>query len=284
MSALVALIDGSIYSQSVCDHTAWVAQKTGYPVEVLHVLGRRGVSTAPADLSGAINVDARENLLSELAAFDEERARLAQKRGRLILEEARARIRDQGVETVNTRLRNGDLVEALQKAETDAPLVIIGKRGEAADFAKLHLGSNLERVVRACTKPILVASRAFKPQNRFMIAFDGGDSVMKAVRHIAAGKLFSGMECRLLTVGQPSATVRERLQTAESVLRDSGLSVTAEVREGQPESVIIKAIEAEKIDLLVMGAYGHSRIRSLIIGSTTSEMVRSCLVPVMLFR
>ncbi|MGY6643665.1 MAG: universal stress protein [Salinarimonas sp.] len=284
MSALVALIDGSIYSQSVCDHTAWVAQKTGYPVEVLHVLGRRDVSTAPADLSGAINVDARENLLAELASFDEERARLAQKRGRLILEEARARIGGQGIDQVGTRLRNGDLVEALQEAESDAALVIIGKRGEAADFAKMHLGSNLERVVRACTRPILVASRAFKPQNRFMVAFDGGDSVMKAVRHIAAGKLFTGMECRLLTVGQPSAMVRERLQTAESVLRDAGFTVSTDIREGQPESVIIKAIEAEKIDLLVMGAYGHSRIRSLIIGSTTSEMVRSCLVPVMLFR
>ncbi len=284
MSALVALIDGSIYSQSVCDHTAWVAQKTGYPVEVMHVLGRRDVSTAPADLSGAINMDARENLLAELASHDADRARLAQKRGRLILEEARARIGEKGIEQISTRLRNGDLVEALQEAETDASLVIVGKRGEAADFARMHLGSNLERVVRACRKPVLVASRAFKPQNRFMIAFDGGDSVMKAVRHIAAGKLFTGMECRLLTVGHPSGTVRERLQTAETVLRDAGLTVSAEIREGQPDSVIIKAVETEKIDLLVMGAYGHSRIRSLIIGSTTSEMVRSCLVPVMLFR
>jgi len=33
-----------------------------------------------------------------------------------------------------------------------------------------------------------------------------------------------------------------------------------------------------------MGAYGHSRIRNLVIGSTTTEMLRSCTVPVMLFR
>jgi nucleotide-binding universal stress UspA family protein len=43
-------------------------------------------------------------------------------------------------------------------------------------------------------------------------------------------------------------------------------------------------VEADGIDLLVMGAYGHSRIRSMIIGSTTTEMVRSCLIPVMLIR
>jgi nucleotide-binding universal stress UspA family protein len=33
-----------------------------------------------------------------------------------------------------------------------------------------------------------------------------------------------------------------------------------------------------------MGAYGHSRIRNFIIGSTTTEMVRSVKIPVMLFR
>ncbi len=32
------------------------------------------------------------------------------------------------------------------------------------------------------------------------------------------------------------------------------------------------------------GAYGHSRIRNLIIGSTTTEMIRSCKIPIVLFR
>jgi nucleotide-binding universal stress UspA family protein len=33
-----------------------------------------------------------------------------------------------------------------------------------------------------------------------------------------------------------------------------------------------------------MGAYGHSRIRNLFVGSTTTEMIRSCKVPILLFR
>ena len=37
-------------------------------------------------------------------------------------------------------------------------------------------------------------------------------------------------------------------------------------------------------DLLVMGAYGHSRIRELIVGSTTTAMIRTGKVPVLLFR
>ena len=49
-------------------------------------------------------------------------------------------------------------------------------------------------------------------------------------------------------------------------------------------AAIGKAAEREDIDLVVMGAYGHSRIRSFLIGSTTSEIVRGCYRPVLLFR
>lgn len=51
-----------------------------------------------------------------------------------------------------------------------------------------------------------------------------------------------------------------------------------------PDKVIAEIVEGDGMDILIMGAYGHSRIRSLVIGSTTTEMIRSCRVPVLLFR
>ena len=39
-----------------------------------------------------------------------------------------------------------------------------------------------------------------------------------------------------------------------------------------------------EIDLLVMGACGHSRIRSRIVGSTTTQLLRSCQIPLLLLR
>lgn len=53
---------------------------------------------------------------------------------------------------------------------------------------------------------------------------------------------------------------------------------------GQPETELGKLVDHEGFGMLVMGAYGHSRIRTLVIGSTTSEMVRICKVPVVLMR
>lgn len=284
MTHLIALIDGSGYSQSVCDLTRWVAERTDASIDLMHVLGRRSVGSEPADLSGNLKLGARTALLKELADLDEQKNKLELKRGRLLLEEAKTGLEDAGLANVGTKLRHGDLIESIAEFENDADLIVVGKRGEAADFAKMHLGSNLERVVRAAQKPVLVASRAFKPINKFLIAFDGGESVMKAVRHIASGKLFTGLPCVLLSVGKPTDTMQEKLDEAAAILRKAGYSVDAGFASGEPEDVIKDKIETDKIDLLVMGAYGHSRIRNLIIGSTTTEMVRSCQVPVMMFR
>jgi nucleotide-binding universal stress UspA family protein len=284
MTHLIALIDGSGYSQSVCDLTRWVAERTEASVELMHVLGRRGVGSEPADLSGNLKLGARSALLKELSDLDEQKAKLELKRGRVLLEEAKSGLEEAGLSAVTTKLRHGDLIDTIGEFEGDADLIVIGKRGEAADFAKLHLGSNLERVVRSATKPVLVASRAFKPINKFLIAFDGGESAMKAVRHIAGGKLFTGLPCVLLCVGKPTDSLQEKLDDAATILRKAGFDVDAGFEAGEPEDVIKNRIEADGIDLLIMGAYGHSRIRNLIIGSTTTEMVRSCHVPVMMFR
>jgi nucleotide-binding universal stress UspA family protein len=88
----------------------------------------------------------------------------------------------------------------------------------------------------------------------------------------------------MLMVGSETAEAQDALGDASKRLRDAGYSVEAQLVKGQPDAAIVAYVEAEKIDLLVMGAYGHTRLRNLIIGSTTTEMIRSCKVPVMLFR
>ena len=38
---LIALVDGSKYSESVCHYAAWIAKRTDARVKIYHVLGRR---------------------------------------------------------------------------------------------------------------------------------------------------------------------------------------------------------------------------------------------------
>lgn len=284
MTKMIAFIDGSIYSESVCDHAIWAAAGAPTEIAVFNVLGRRTPEETPANFSGNLDVEARSALLTELAELDEKRAKLAQQNGRIVLDQAKEYLAAGGLAKVETHLRHGDLLETVLEFQENADLLVIGKRGEAADFAKLHLGSNLERVIRATNKPILVAARAFKPIKRFLIAFNGGSSAMKAVDSIARSPLFKDLECHLLMAGTESALARKRLDDACTILRAGGYQVNADLQPGNADKVISDYVEKADMDLLVMGAYGHSRIRNLIIGSTTTQMIRSCMVPVMLFR
>ena len=280
---IVALVDGSIYSASVCDHAAWIASRTGSPVELIHVLGRREASDT-YDHSGAIALGARTALMEQLAELDAQRAKLISHRGRAILDDAQALLEKAVVSEVTTRLRHGDIVEAVADVEADARVILIGKRGEAADFAKGHLGSNLERIVRASHKPVFIASRAFRPISKVLVAYEGGASAKKAVDHIARSPLFQGLAVHVVTVGTATAEVTKSLADARAMLRAAGIDAETSVLPGQPDTALARLVEDAQFDLLVMGAYGHSRIRSLIIGSTTTAMIRACKVPVVLMR
>lgn len=283
MAKILALIDGSIYSEAVCDHAAWVAAGRGWPVELVHVIGRREEVADPRNLSREIGLGRRDKLLDDLAELDAMKATLSQLRGRAILDDAEARIRHAGVE-VGSQLRIGDLVDTLRELEKGTGLIIAGKRGEAANYARSHLGSNLERAVRGSRKPFLVASRPFRPVRRILAAFDGGLSALKAVDHIARSALFTGLDIHLLTVGPETEAARASIEGAAAMLRGAGYTARTEIVDGLPETEIARRAEAADFDLLVMGAYGHSRIRTLLIGSTTTQMIRSCHVPVLLFR
>jgi nucleotide-binding universal stress UspA family protein len=281
---IIALVDGSGYAASVCKHAAWVSQLTGAPVQLLHVLGRRDAA-GPQDLSGAIRLGARTALLEELATLDTQRARIANEAGRALLDDARQLTEGAGATTVTTRLEQGDLIDRTVGHEAaDTALIVIGKRGTAADFAKGHLGSNLERIVRSARKPVLVASRAFKPIEKVLVAFDGGSSSIKAIEHIAINPIFGDLAIDLAMAGTANNNAQAALEEALLRLRASGLNARSLMLEGAADTALSEKIEAEGYDMLVMGAYGHSRIRSMIIGSTTTQMLIACKVPVLLFR
>ncbi len=282
MAKILACVDGSAYAESVVDHAAWAATRLKAPVELLQVLDRRAAGSS--DLSGRIVAGARRKLLEQLADLDAERARIAHKEAWLALEEDKARLEAAGIGDVAIALRHGDLVPTLDEREEDAELVVVGKRGEAADFATLHLGSNLERMVRATRRPMLITSRAFKPIERFVVAFDGGPSALKAVDAISRSPLFAGLDALLLMAGDPSASTRLALDKACDQLRAGGFTAEARVKPGKPEAVIAEIVEQEGHGLLVMGAYGHSQLRTLVIGSTTAALIRACKVPIAVYR
>lgn len=284
MKNLLACTDGSPYATSVYDHAAWVANRTGAAIQLLHTLDPHHERADRADLSGNLTTDDSDDLLQEFVRIEEARSKLARERGKRILEAAKTQLADLTKVPVDVVQQHGQLVEAVTRLESKADLLVVGKRGESADFAKMHLGSNLERVLRASTRPVLVASRQFRPIQRFLIAYDGGPSIEKALAHALNEPLLKGLECHLVRVGKLDSNAEWFTNEAAGKLRKAGYETQVHLIPGHPEEAISGLVTKLSIDLLVMGAYGHSRIRNLILGSTTTALVRTCLIPILMFR
>ncbi|MEM9204860.1 MAG: universal stress protein [Pseudomonadota bacterium] len=278
---IIALVDGSEYSASVCDYAAWVSQRTDAAVELLHVLGPRPAAEQ-SDLSGSIKLGARTALMKDLASLDEQRAKLMTHRGRAILEDAHSILISKDVTEITTRLRHGELIETVQKVEHDAKLIMIGKRGETAASGTEKLGSNFERMVRASRKPVFVAAREFKPVKAVLVAYDGGPSAIEAIDFIVREPLFQGLSILVATAGGDKGRVRDSLADAQAKLKSAGFEPTTSIVDGNPGTALAGLVAEADVDMIVMGAYSHSRIRTLVIGSTTSAMIAACKVPIVL--
>ena len=283
---VLACIDESTYAEAVCDYGAWSAGKMGAPLSLLHVLDSppAGLVSPPQDLTGTIGFGAQERLLEELAALDEQRARVDMERGRHILEAARLRAEGQLDSRVEARQRHGELVDAVMALEPEIRMLVLGKRGMKSASAHGHLGGNLERVIQTLPTPILVAQQSFAPPKRIMFAWDGSPTARKGVRMVAASPLFAGIPCHLVYAGADVPGVRQGLTEAAGILQSAGFEAPTAILPGSPAEVLPRYQAREGLDLLVMGAYGHSRIRRLFVGSTTRDMLRSCTVSVVVLR
>ncbi|MHA6492410.1 universal stress protein [Pseudomonas borbori] len=283
MSHVMACIDGSQSTPAVCDYAAWACQRLAAPLTLLHVLDEVRYPVA-ADLSGTIGLGSRENLLEELADLDQRRHKLALEQGHLMLEAARQRAQVDGVDAAQLRQRHGDLVECLHELEKDIRLLVIGRQGRTSDTVSQLVGSHLENVIRTLHRPILVSCGAFKTPLSYMLAYDNSPTADKCIEMIAASPLLKGLPCHLLMVGADTATARAQLQAAGQRLQGSASEVHLAIRAGDVEQTLHAYQIEQGIDLLAMGAYGHSRIRQFLVGSTTSHLLRTSTSALLILR
>ncbi len=76
-------------------------------------------------------------------------------------------------------------------------------------------------------------------------------------------------------------TRQKSLQKITNFSRKSGIPFEAEVVEGTESEEIIRCAREKKIDLIFVGRKGISEIENILIGSTTSRLIRNSDIPVM---
>lgn len=285
MNTILACVDAQGSPMAVCDGATWAATVLAAPLTFLHVLDRHPEKAPQLDFSGQIGLGAQDDLLQELSQLDERRSVLAQEQGRQLLEGARVRATTQGALTVEVRQRHGELVDTLMDLEADTHLIVMGTHDYKAWTTKRHLDHHVERVIRSVKRPVLVIPQTtFVVPSSFAVAYDGSATASKMVEALASSPLLKGLSCHLVHVGADSASMRNEVSRAAQVLIQAGWAVETAIESGEMEEALSRYVATHHLQLVVMGAYGHSRIRNLIIGSTTTTMLRSSPVPVLVWR
>lgn len=282
--SILAYIDGSQFTESVCMHAAWVARQLDAGVRLVHVLDY--ASTTPALIEDRLpgsEIDGPEQHLAELVDADRRIMTVERDDRHDVLLQAAKEIRRRGIERVNTSIEYGTLEDHIREHGHEARLVVLGKRGERSGDQHGGLGEHLERVLRASPRPVLIAPSEPHEIKRFIIAFDGGAQSGHAIRFLIEQPLLKECEGTLLLAGN-HAGLKHQLNDAASHLRSAGYTVQGELGHGDPDRLIPDILNTEDIDLLVMGAFGHSRLHALFGRSTTRNLLRSSSKAILVVR
>jgi len=283
MHKIITCLDGSAFSDAVCNAGIWAANKLNKPLLLLHALEKENVAAAE-DLSGAIGLGARSSLLKEMATLDEQRSKLALELGKEMLSSASLSAEQQGCEQIEKTQRHSDIVEAICDLESDARLIVIGRSGQGNKQDFKALGSHIEQVIRQVHTPVLIANKDFAAPKSFMLAYDGRETADKAVKRIIEGGLLQGMTCHLVTVKNKQSGLMEKFKATEKMLRDSGFDVKASFSEDAIFAGLMDYKTNNEVEMLVMGAFSHSKLAQAFLGSNTLKMIENTHLPMLILR
>ncbi|MFZ2842999.1 universal stress protein [Psychrobacter sp.] len=281
---VLACIDGSAVTESVCDYAAWYARRLNLSVGLLHVSDV--AASIRRDLSGAIGINSRQFLLDELTQLDEQRAQVVNSYSNALVQDAKSHIQN-NFDDVEVRIyqRRGKLLPAIEHFKANNNAIVMGRRGEDHKNSRINIGSQIETVARASQIPVLICSEKFKEPSSYMVAFDASKTAIKAIKMLANSNLLKDMQGHIVMIGNDNDTSKKSLANALTQMATAGFLVEAHhLQQLDAVDGLLTFQIDNQIDIIVVGAYGRSKLQHLFLGSITTEIIASTVSPVILVR
>jgi nucleotide-binding universal stress UspA family protein len=163
-----------------------------------------------------------------------------------------------------------------------ADLIVMGRGGEHNEWLEGLVGSTAEAVIRRSDLPVLITATAEPGQQRILAAYDGSPHSQNALRTAVAFAEMWKTSLTVLVVGDDST--HSAAGEVNSYLDAHEVNGTVLEAKGDSGEQIVEFAKSTGADLIVMGAYGHSKVRELVVGSTTTYVINHAACPVLLAR
>ena len=287
-------IDGSLMAESALPAAAYLAQKLGARVTLMHVVE----TNAPGAVHGQPHLQQEqdaERYLREVA-------------GRCFPEglQVDCHVHADGVDDVA-----GSIVAHADELAHD--LVIMCSHGRGAAL-HLFLGSIAQSVIARGSRPVLIThpDAEGKPPafscRHILVPLDDNPEHAKALpvckelakacgatlhptivipdlatlsgQEAVTSRMLPGTTSRLLELTTRDA--ERYFQELEDNLRREGFQASAHVLRGDPASVIVEAAEQARIDLIVLGTHGKTGMDAFWAGSVAHRICSQSRVPLLL--
>ena len=277
MNRVIACIDSSPCIDAVAEAAAWVAKQTQRELVLLQILDYYPASYHLGEISGVIGFESNAMLLKELAELEQKQSELALDYSNNLLKHISELIEKQYGLTSTKIQEKGDFLEQSFNILKENDVVIIGRVGERAAEKNKPIGSNVENFIRGANCTVITVGEHFEPPKRFIFAYEYSPTCQKMLQRIAQSDLLKTLQCHLLYVGDHP----EMLTEPEKYLKDAGIEVVPVYRYGDVAQNILEYQAEHKIQLIVLGAFSHSKIHQFFLGSITTTIFRNANVPLL---
>jgi nucleotide-binding universal stress UspA family protein len=278
ITTILVPTDGSDYSKTSLEYGIEFTKKLDAQLKGLCVLDIK-IIQGPLfnDIPGFIDLSPYQEFTPLIESGLNERAES-------ILRNFRERCEKAGLRPELKKV-TGLIDESIIEEGKKADLIILAQRGEHYPLTGVGLlGSTSEAVVRKAGKPVIVTPIQYKKIERVGLAYDESKPSEKALQLAIAFCMKTRWPLSVLHITDDTVSAEKIRRKIASFFSPYDIEHDLIVRKGKEEQEILRFIENGSVDLLFMGAYGHSRLRELILGSTTSYVIRKSSIPVLLVR
>ena len=270
-------IDSSEHSRVAQTYAFYLARRLGATLISLHVVDIVSIEGSYLhDISGSLG-------LEPYLDFSSKMREVLTARGRLVLDEFAQAARREHL-AAETLLDIGIVPNQICERARSADLVMIGHRGVNERFSTGLLGSTAESVTRKSPRPLFVSPMHFREIRRPVLAYDGSERASRAMRAAAELSALLEVPLAIITVARDLKLGEKTLAEARKYLEPYSIKADFKLIPGHAHEGIIGFLKEYDADLLFIGAYGHSRIIEMVIGSNTEYVMRNAQCPVFLSR
>jgi nucleotide-binding universal stress UspA family protein len=182
-----------------------------------------------------------------------------------------------------------DALESARIAARYSDLLVIGQHRKGSEQDSGMASDFCEELILSAGRPVLVVPEEGEFASvgkRVLVAWNESREATRAVADaLPLLARADAVEVDVYETGQPSPEAAETSENLARYLAGHGARATVarhELRQHDLRAQILARATEIRADLIVMGAFGHSRLREMVFGGVTRSVLESTNFPVLL--